>query len=378
MANNPDYIPPSSGEGNQPPSRPAWQPNVIQTPPSPLPSPRPASTLPTPPPPPPSRPIQSAPQPATSDQDVGIRTMTGDMTSLRASGGLESEPKMFKPKDLLGNEPIPAPQMPPEGKERAAHSKALFTAIGVVGGIVVLGVIGYLFVLPMLNKAPIVTPPPAEPITTTEPISPVEPTPPVEPPTPPPFEHKTLFPSASSVGSQAVALEALTADSVAASLKSATGQIAVGSLTEIAFAYSGAAIQARQLIGALLPGSSSSIETDIEEDFTAFIYKDANGSWPGYVLSLTDAATAQSGSKVSDAIKASPKVFYLDDPGNPKSASFNDGAKLSPNTTSVQYLQYSQPGASFNIATMTVGSENYLVISTSYNGIKEAVKALGF
>lgn len=112
---------------------------------------------------------------------------------------------------------------------------------------------------------------------------------------------------------------------------------------------------------------ASFLEEHFEKDFTAFVYKDRNGYWPGYVLRLKG-ATIPSLLQIED----SPNIvnLFLASPGDPQGAFEErqiDGR-------SVRARSFSEPGAMFGYAWHDA---RYLVVTTSEGGLRRAFEHLG-
>ncbi|OGY60384.1 MAG: hypothetical protein A3B23_01725 [Candidatus Colwellbacteria bacterium RIFCSPLOWO2_01_FULL_48_10] len=327
----------------------------------------------------PSVPPQAeVPFPPSTESQVGIRTMTEDVSLLESSGGLEPRTQTFRPKDLLGNEPVFQPKdaaaVPsPSGDEaRRHHIKMVAISAGAVVVIAVAAAAVYFLVLK--KPAPLSPPPPPPPF-----VESIEPTPVEEvvelPPPPPPFEHRSLFPAQSGVLSADVNITAIGPDNLKVGVKAlAAAETKIPALKEFALVTSEGDASADQFLTAMLPVLAASI-WPIEKDFTSFFYKDKDGVWPGYVMEVSMGANI---SQLLAEMERSPKVFYLDDPGAPKATAFKEGAKFSANVQSIRYLQYTKVGASFNLATIKLDEKTYILLSTSFTGMKEAAKQLGF
>lgn len=320
-----------------------------------------APPLPPPPPPPPPPPRQAgiagAPPPPPAPE-VDIRTMASDAKSLRSTGGVGAEPKIFRPSDFVqatGDSKAAAAGKSGSGKRVAAIIAAATIMLGAAAAAV------YFFVLPLFS--------PEEPPAIVVPDVSSPPPPPAESP-PALFEHQSFF-----VGSadfiQNVELTAVNQGQISAGLQSALEEAApAGSLQEIAFQANGAPVRSSEFIAAFLPNSG--INGFFEEDFTAFVYYDDDGAWPGYIFLLageSDAAAAEVA--VRDALEGGTNLaaFYLGSPGNPESGGFRDG---SVGGVATRYLPYSGAGASFNYG----WSGNYLILSTSFAGFGEATGLL--
>lgn len=106
------------------------------------------------------------------------------------------------------------------------------------------------------------------------------------------------------------------------------------------------------------------------DDFTALLYYDAAGVWPIYVAKLGNGTTASAVMSGMKSMEGSLGLgnFFISSPGS--FTSFKDGKV---GTYSTRYNVASQAGAAFNYGVFG----NYFVISTSYNGLKNALPLLG-
>lgn len=111
---------------------------------------------------------------------------------------------------------------------------------------------------------------------------------------------------------------------------------------------------------------------NFNQDFTAFIYKDKNGAWPGYILELTGGKNPlffQSEISKLENDSAAINAFYLNPPGA-SSAGFQDSQLVG---EPIRTLSFAQNNAVFVYGWF---HNKYLVISTSLTGLKEAVRRL--
>jgi len=117
---------------------------------------------------------------------------------------------------------------------------------------------------------------------------------------------------------------------------------------------------------------SEEIAGFFEENFTATVFSDLNGFWPGYVAKLKSTATV---SQAQDFIKqnlessTNLKNIFPEEPGT--AAAFKDGLAGS-QTINTRYATFSKPGAAFNYGW---ANDNF-VISSSYAGLLEILKNL--
>ena len=107
-----------------------------------------------------------------------------------------------------------------------------------------------------------------------------------------------------------------------------------------------------------------------EDDFTAFLYYDESGVWPGYVARIKDGEDSLVIKTRLIEVESSfdLSAFYLGQPGTFKE--FKDGTY---NKMKTRYAVGGQSGASFNY---TFFGTNTLVLSTSFNGLKAAISLI--
>ncbi|MBI2592850.1 MAG: hypothetical protein HYW37_01650 [Candidatus Colwellbacteria bacterium] len=307
--------------------------------------------------------------------------MVSDSAGMRESGGMQPQPKTFRPEDL-GGAPVFRPRepaVPGAGPEKPAPTRMILIVGGAVLFLLVAAAVFYFFVRPILSPSaeilPAETAPPAAetplpvqvpPESETPPAPAALPTPPV-----PVFTHQSLLNPVPKL-TETLTLSKLELAELTSAIGKATGDTQpAGSVKELVLAN--AALGSGEALGVLLPDLDKNFsDANLEKDFTAFAYYDANGVWPGYVFQLKSGIEAGAAKSAFVGIEASKNWpnFYLVNPGTP--AAFKDGAPISGNA--VRYLSYTKAGASFNYSFLG----NYLVLSTSYSGFKEAAKLLGF
>ncbi|HUQ16543.1 MAG TPA: HD domain-containing phosphohydrolase, partial [Candidatus Saccharimonadales bacterium] len=128
------------------------------------------------------------------------------------------------------------------------------------------------------------------------------------------------------------------------------GETRVPVLKELMLNLNNQFVISNQFIGSIIPSMSGNIQ--ITDDYSLFAYKDKDGVWPGVIFELNEGA-AFSGASMQVATDF-PKNLFAADPGAAKGTAFKDGAKPSIAFDFVKYLQYSAPGASFNIGTFSM------------------------
>lgn len=286
--------------------------------------------------------------PQPTEQDV--RTMRADLGTPVGLPTFDAEEPAFTPETT--NQIPSVDQLVAQG----GGSKKPLWLIGGVAGFIVLGLVGYFFVAPMFNKAPstdTATPTGGKPTVT--PITPIKPV----------AVHKTQFinPPVATV----TAVIQLTGPNDIKGVLASQGQMAKPGITEIIFLdRDGAPIESSKFLALFLNTVPEKELTEImDKDLTAFIYKDNMGVWPGYVLQMKQSPT----SSTDESIEGSAiKNFFVVDPGT--LAPFKNGIV---NNLPDRYSPGTTPGASFGY----VGTKNKLLISTSYAGMKEALRLMG-
>lgn len=316
---------------------------------------------------------------------MDVRTMESDLSSMKESG--EGAPRPYVPpppvypKKEGGETVFTPPQIEPTAGEESLviaeepkrkGGKGLFVTILVLILVLGLGALGYFFVYPKFFQ---VAEAPAAPQASATPELPQVPTVPQVPVTPEP----TPTPS----GVQHFSLFKIPADSVVAtngvtsnisSLKQALnlGDSGTPNLREITIRESGGTVSSARLLTLLAPGTFQRNLTNLlDPDPTVFAYVKSDGSWPGFVFKLAAGVSAsETQSSLATALEGSSELsnFYLNDPGTPS------GAWKSGVTSGVsnRYVSFSKAGFALNYGWVN----GYLLISTSYDGFKEAVRRL--
>ncbi len=299
-------------------------------------------------------------------QTVTLRTMDTDMKSIGRGESM----------------PVPETVMAPEGKKDFVYSsetqnqmagqqvvqeeethdnkgKKMFIWIGSIVGVLILVAVGYFVVYPLLFPKAAPPPPPPPP-----------------PPTVVKALHNSYFvtvpPNKTSIPLTDVSfLEISTAFQP---ITVAANKLPDGSLQEIEIqnAQTGQ-IPFSQYLDAFGVGIAASSTTAwFENDFTAFAYYDANGIWPGYIAKLKPGVTKeQLVTGLAPLETADLSKLYLFPPGAAKAGGFKDGKV---NTKDARYVQFTSPGAAFDYLVI----DQYLLLSTSYDGAKRAATLLGF
>lgn len=296
--------------------------------------------------------------------NVSIRTMESDIKSL------EGKEEIIKPEEVLPREEK-QPELTPETTVQIAglieaekpKKKMWLLISGGTTAAVVLGLLVYFVLLPLIFK-PKEAEQPADvfaPLPVPEIVAPV-----IE-------KHQSYFVMPAFSIAQ-VSLPAVNIGSISLALqKESARKLADAQVKEIEILdYQNSQVVYSEFISQFLGGlDKASADQVFEKDFTAYLYYDQNGVWPGYIAKIKDV------SQVSDIMFSFGSLleqggrlagFYLE---SVKSFSpFKDG-KISANAT--RYSVGSKPGESFNYGVFG----NYFVISTSFDGLKAAFQLLG-
>lgn len=363
------------------------------------------------------RPMPPPPPPP----EITLRTMQSDIESIKQSGGENPIPKPFTPSEIKkqnnmelenlsreedmikpnsGDGVVP-PSRPPKKKLK------IFILITILI-LVIAGAAfaGYKFIYPMFKPA--ISVPPEQPAAISEnppvtviPESPVptppEATPPVEelaitteelattmatttPETiPPPVvlkQHISLLvsPADSSVPLTLSASTSLASIKELLTAEAANKPEAAIALKEVALSNQGGQLVFADTLPMFLSSfASAELAPLFEEDFTSVIFYDSNGAWISMIAKPKEGIDIAAAKTLIAKLEKSADLanLYIQDPGTPAAAGFKDGKA---NNLPVRYLNFSKTGASLDYGWT---SNNLLVISTSYNGIKAVLTKLG-
>lgn len=340
-------------------------------------------------PPPPSPVPETQPKVPPPPQEIGIRTMQGDVKSMQETGGAAPAPQPFaaplvSPEEKLTipgytgpEEAVFTPETLPQGEARLQmqeeKKKGRGKTIAIVLGILVLatglGALGYYFIYPLLF-APVPQ--------TEETLPPPSPSPEPPPTTPESLpeilSHQTLFSPAvqtvEKILTPALITQITLQDAISAS---AQDKLAAGSLKEIYFADANEnVLPFSTFLKGIFPDielSAEDLNNLFQEDFTGFVYYDGTNAWPGVVAKIragvNDVLAKSVMASALEKLSTTLKNIYTTDPGAPSEQGFKDGQVLQ---RPGRYLSFSLQGASFNY----VWLNGYLLLSTNYQGAQEA------
>ncbi len=298
--------------------------------------------------------------------EVNVRTMASDTSSIQRGESMpvpesvlppetEKEPT-FRPETQVGESmgmAMEEEKPPSKGRKVLVVSLLVVIVIGV-------GLAGYYFVYPLLSR--------------TEPAPPPEALPPAEPSAEPPAvltaHNSFFFPRPAEVSE--VRLSSLLLTTITSALQAlAANRLPNGTLQEAAILDSaGSQISFSSYLPAFLPSlSSSQLSSWFEDDFTAFLYYDGNGVWPGYVARVKNGVNLDEVRSNLTVLESGELTrFYLSPAG--AFGAFRDGQV---NGRGTRYAVGGVPGSAFNYGIFG----NYVLVSASYDGLKSAAPLLG-
>jgi hypothetical protein len=225
--------------------------------------------------------------------------------------------------------------------------------------VIALGAVGYFVVYPMMST-PTVTPI----VETPEPV--VEPTPVAV------AQHTSAFSGALTPAIQVtLPLDTVSRETIIQGLTD-QGAIVANGVTEIIFQdATGGQLAFPSFITALLPDflDGQSADTYVADDFTAYIYKDANGIWPGYIISLKQDGLTTLSQWLMNLEKADLSALFVTDAGT--LSTFKSGTVKG---MSDRFATGKTTGSSLSYATTNTN----LFIATSFEGLKASLELLGY
>ncbi len=310
-------------------------------------------------------------QPLTEQQ---IRTMRGDLTASPVA-----EPQLQVPVKPVfdADEPAFTPttnnQLPSSVDDLIAQEgkkKTLWWIVGGIGGAILLGAIGYFGIYPILSSPPSV---PAEPVAATPPAEPAVPTTPAQPLPPTPIATPTFIKP--TAGMAVIVLPATYGQQEISTALIKAGQTAANGLTALTITdEKGGVVSFAKLLTTVAPTTPDIAKANLlfAEETTSFIYKDKTGAWPGYVGALKPGfASADLRAWFSGLERGKLAPFFLVNPG--AFAPFKTG--VIGDTYQDRYAAGKTAGASFSY--LMLPETNKVIVSTSFDGLKEAMRLMG-
>jgi hypothetical protein len=294
---------------------------------------------------------------AAPPKEVNIRSAESDNASIER-GDAAPTPESVAPPMPGGSEPNFSPEtgvsddFSGEVKSGGGSRKIwLWIFVGVM--VIAVGVVGYI-VYPLIFGE-----------------SKPEPTTQLPPPPPPALVHQSFFVPAPlnntevrlSNVSYSTILNAFQAAAETPTADDTLREIIMldGESSQIPFAT---------FLSTMVPGlDEQELATWFEDDFSTFIYHNAQGKWPGFVARIKNGANLEEAKLAMKALEAADlSRFYLGPPGT--FGAFKDGQI---NGKPTRFAGGSEAGAAFNYG--FVG--NYFVMSSSYAGLQAVAPLLG-
>ncbi|MDO8602154.1 MAG: hypothetical protein Q7R62_03490 [bacterium] len=310
----------------------------------------------------PNQPQSQTKVPPPPTPEVSVRTMQSDIKSI-AQGEVSPTPEIVTQRQSFNNrEPSFIPEatgtmMIEEGTEPRKSHRGLWTIITIVV-IIALVAIGYFVIYPLMS------PPVVEPVAEA-----TQPTPTPEPVLAP---HSSAFSNSVVLIPQVILkLDTVSRENILQGLTDQSVLVSDG-LTEVVLQdATGGQLSFSTFFAALLPNflDGQSVSTYIENDFTAYIYKDKFGVWPGYITTLRPEGAATLGQWLASFEKADLSALFVTAPGTLDA--FKDGTVKG---VADRFATGATAGASISYAV----TANNLHISTSFDGLKTALGALGY
>lgn len=284
---------------------------------------------------------------------VGLRTMQSDIKSVERGEPTPIPESVLPPENT--SEPVfrPETQLGETSPKEGGKKKALGLVVTLLV-LVILGLGGY-FAYPIFfgAEAPPPAPPPA-------PVPIISVTP----------HNSFFFPAAPSISE--IRLSTLLGPSITNALQAlSANRLADSTLQEVSILDAeGSQTAFSSFFPALAPTvPASQLPQWFEDDFTAFLFYDQDGVWPGYAAKVKNGVNVDDVKSAFASLEAADlSAFYLTPPG--VFGTFKSGQI---NGKATRYAVGSTPGASFNYGFVS----GYLVVSTSYNGLKSAASLLG-
>lgn len=310
---------------------------------------------------PPSQPEQGRVQPPPPPE-ISMRTMGSDVRSLEQGQTKPVPERIFQRPPVApeqSNEPVfrpdtiaPGSSIAPSPKQGKRGIWILISSIIIVG----LAALGYFVVYPLLfPDGPPTTPSPS----------------PLPSPSPSPSAlHRSLF-SIPAAAQTMLKLEPLDRTTIMQAMAAVAEQGIVTGLSQEIIIVHPDESQVRS--GSFFPAfgafSADQLSLWFEDDFTAFLFYNDLGVWPGYVLKIKPGTPNEDVESALAQLETIPlEPFFLEDPGT--FGAFRDGnIGGHPN----RYAVGEMPGAAFEYLLVN----DVAILTTSYPAAQEAVRLLG-
>lgn len=312
----------------------------------------------------PNQPQSQTKVPPPPTPEVSVRTMQSDIKSI-SQGEVSPTPEIVSPRQSFDNRAaqsftpeLAGQMMSEEGAEPKKSRAGLWTLIIIIV-VVALAAVGYFLIYPMMS-APLATPVAEQ---TEQPTVPTTPT---------VAAHASAFGnSVNLVPSVTLKLETVNRETIIQGLTD-QGALITDGLTEVILQdASGGQIPFPTYLAALLPSflDGQSVGTYATDDFTAYLFKNKSGVWPGYIVPLRPEGGATLAQWLANFEKTDLSALFVTTPGT--IGTFKDGTVMG---VPDRFAPGTAAGASISYAATATD----LHISASYDGLKTALSALGY
>ncbi len=310
----------------------------------------------------PNQPQNQTKVPPPPVPEVSVRTMQSDIKSI-SQGEVNPISEIVAPKaGPTPSEPSFVPEVAnqmlvEDDGQKSRKGLWLIIALVVVVG---LAALGYFVIYPLFGNQTVISP-----VTEAEPQPVVQPTPQVA-------AHTSAFSaSITPVPSLTAAIDPLVREKIIETLTIQAAAV-TGGITEIALQdAAGGQIAFPSYLAALLPDFLDGLSASqyAADDFTAYLYKDDAGVWPGYIITLNPEGSATLNQWLTNLEKTDLSAFFLNSPG--VLSTFKTGTVKG---IADRFATGSTVGASFSYA--VTGTQ--LIINTSFEGLKQGLGLLGY
>lgn len=349
------------------------------------------------------------PPPPSYDQQVGVRTMSSDLESIKQSGGESPQSQVFSANEVFRSSPqdtqfippsSPTPSAPPFSSEQfispssatvqphtdeqvlyqepAKKSFSFKTLLIIVGIIIVAAAVGYgvYYLVSSLRSTPNI--PPTPPLSASPSPALFSPSPSVEAGN---ATHTSLLVSPASAENISLTAVSLTDFKTALSALSAREKLLVGTVKDISFSNeTGKLITAEEFINAFFPSSAPQLAFLFDANFTAWLYGDrVGGNKFGIILRAKPEVSSEQLSAALALLESNQKELanlFVSSVGSPEQSG---GFKQGPiDSITVRYLAFSTKNQNvFEYVPVRIQGKNYAVLATSYFQMSHILKLLG-
>lgn len=355
------------------------------------------------------------PPPPSAEDQVAVRTMASDLESIKQTGGDSPEPQIISAPEVstarMENMPVeqnyqtqsqnsqanfspsPEPQsniisqnsqnQPATEQPSPTSSFSFKTILLIIGIVIVAGGIGFgaYYFVTSLKKQPEIPTPTNQvnlPTATTQPTQ----TPVINTPTPTPaiplihssiLHNPTKTETLTLSNSQLIGIkEAIT--------KASAEKLISGNIKDLAFIDAlGQPVESSIFVASMFPAIAPNLSNFLDKDFTSWLYGDKTGGNKfGVIFQIKSNFTLdQVKASISSAIESSPvdiANLFITSVTMPTVVEFKEGQI---ENIPVKFLVFNaKTGNVFEYGFYSIGTTNYIIMSTSYNQMLSVIKNL--